>query len=94
MEKSKFKRIDMKKISKIFVATALACAAAVACTTYDDTEIQEAITDLQNRVTALEQTMADNVSAIQSMISLGSIQSFKIDAATGKAVITLIDGRQ
>lgn len=93
MEKSKFKRIDMKKISKIFVATALACAAAVACTTYDDTEIQEAITDLQNRVTALEQTMADNVSAIQSMISLGSIQSFKIDAATGKAVITLIDGK-
>ena len=82
----------MKALYRLFAATALACA-AVACTTYDDTEIQEAITDLQNRVTALEQAVADNVSAIQSMVTLGSIQTYTIDAATGKAVITLIDGK-
>lgn len=72
----------------------LACMCAVSCTKYDDTEIKEAITDLQNRVAALEKAVAENVSAIQSMVSLGSVQSFSIDAATGEATITLLDGKK
>ena len=66
----------------------------VSCTTYDDTEIQEAINDLQNRVASLEAAVADNVAAIQSMVSLGSVQSFTIDEATGKVQITLTDGKK
>ena len=67
---------------------------AVSCTTYDDTELQEAISDLQNRVSILETAVAENVSAIQSMVSLGSVQSFTIDETTGKVLITLTDGRK
>ena len=66
----------------------------VSCTQYDDTEIKEAINDLQNRVAALEKAVAENVSAIQSMVTLGSVQSYTFDAATGKATITLIDGKK
>ena len=66
----------------------------VSCTQYDDTEIKEAINDLKNRVAALEKAVAENVSAIQSMVTLGSVQSYTFDAATGKATITLIDGRK
>lgn len=84
----------MKYISRIFVAALLACMSAVSCTTYDDTELQEAINDLQNRVSVLETAVAENVSAIQSMVSLGSVQSFTIDETTGKVQITLTDGRK
>lgn len=72
----------------------LACMSVVSCTQYDDTEIKEAINDLQNRVAALEKAVAENVSAIQSMVTLGSVQSYTFDAATGKATITLIDGKK
>ena len=84
----------MKTISKIFAAVMLACMSVVSCTQYDDTEIKEAINDLQNRVAALEKAVAENVSAIQSMVTLGSVQSYTFDAATGKATITLIDGKK
>ena len=66
----------------------------VSCTSFDDTELQEAINDLKNRVAALEATVAENVAAIQSMVSLGSVQSVSIDQETGKAVITLTDGKK
>ena len=72
----------------------LACMSVVSCTQYDDTEIKDAINDLQNRVAALEKSVAENVSAIQSMVTLGSVQSYSFDAATGKATITLIDGKR
>lgn len=66
----------------------------VSCTSFDDTELQEAINDLQNRVAALETAVAENVAAIQSMVSLGSVQSVSIDQETGKVVITLTDGKK
>ena len=84
----------MKTISKVFAAVMLVCMSVVSCTKYDDTEIKDAIADLQNRVAVLEKAVAENVAAIQSMVSLGSVQTFTIDAATGKATITLIDGRK
>lgn len=61
---------------------------------FDDSKIWDAIEQLKNRVAALEKTVADNVSAIQSMVSLGSISSWEFDAETGKAVITLLDGKK
>jgi hypothetical protein len=61
---------------------------------YDDSDIKEAIKDLQDRVSELESKVADNVAALQSMISLGSIRSCEFDSQTGKAVITLEDGKK
>ena len=61
---------------------------------FDDSKIWDAIEQLKNRVTALETAVAENVSAIQSMVSLGSISSWEFDAETGKAVITLLDGKK
>ena len=84
----------MKYIYKIFAAAMLACMGAVSCTTFDDTEIQEAIKDLNDRVTALETAVSENVAAIQSMVSLGSVQSFSINEETGKVEITLTDGKK
>ena len=90
----------MKKIDSIFrfiasglVLAVLACPVFSSCDTYDDTELQEAIKDLQNRVSALEKKVQENISAIQSMISLGSIASCEYNAESGKAVITLVDGK-
>ena len=76
------------------MAAFLAFICAVSCTEFDDTEIQNAINDLKNRVAALETAVAENVSAIQSMVSLGSVQSFSIDEETGKVEITLTDGKK
>ena len=61
---------------------------------FDDSKIWDAIQDLKKRVEALERTVADNVSAIQSMVSLGSVTSWEIDAETGKGVITLVGGKK
>ena len=82
----------MNKIVKFCLASLAVLACMTACTKYDDTEIRESIKDLEDRVKALESQVADNVSAIQSMVTLGSVQSVTIDAQTGKAVIKLKDG--
>ena len=84
----------MKYIYRIFVTAMLACVCSVSCTEFDDTELQEAINDLKSRVDALEAAVADNVAAIQSMVSLGSVQSFSINEETGKVEITLTDGKK
>lgn len=60
---------------------------------FDDTEIWESIDELKSKVAALEAAVAENVSAIQSMVSVGSIASWEYDATTGKAVIKLTDGK-
>ncbi len=82
----------MKHIARIFLAVSLGCMGA--CATFDDTEIQEAIKDLNDRVTALETAVSENVAAIQSMVSLGSVQSFSFNEETGKVEITLTDGKK
>lgn len=84
----------MKYIYRIFAVAMLACMGTVSCATFDDTEIQEAIKDLNDRVTALETAVSENVAAIQSMVSLGSVQSFSINEETGKVEITLTDGKK
>lgn len=66
---------------------------AFACAKYDDTELRDAVDKLTAKVEALEAKVAENVSAIQSMVSLGKIQSCVFDSKTGKAVITLLDGK-
>ena len=89
------KRISTNGISVIMaiVMTMLSGFAFVSCETYDDTEIKESLKDLENRVKALEDQVAKNIEALQSMVSLGSITSCGYDAENGKVVITLKDGQ-
>lgn len=65
--------------------------AAVSCNDLD--EIRESISDLQERVEALEQKMEENITALQSMVTLGSVASCEFQADSGKVVITLLDGQ-
>lgn len=81
----------MKTINKI-TAILLAMASLCVSSCYDDTELVESIKDLNERVTALEQKMIENIAAVQSMISVGSIASWRYNAETGEGVITLVDG--
>lgn len=84
----------MKRILFLLAATAV-CALFASCgkeAAFDPSDIWEAIESLKNRVKALEDKVEDNISAIQSMVSLGSIVSWEIDPDTGKGVITLIGG--
>ena len=83
-------------IFKAAILAALTLSVLVSCEDYeyDDTEIWEAITELQHRLDSMEQAVAANVSAIQSMVSLGSIASWEYDAETGKGTITLLDGKK
>lgn len=60
---------------------------------FDDSAIWDELEGLKTRITALEEKVADNVSALQSMVSLGSIASYDYNAETGKGVITLVDGK-
>ena len=81
----------MKLIHK---ASCLMLAMFSLCMTscYDDSELRESIADLQERVLTLEKQMADNIAAVQSIISVGSIASWTYNAETGKGIITLVDG--
>lgn len=90
----KFNVCYMKR--SLIAMMALLCVASVSCDDgyrYDDTEIWESIEELKNRITALERKVEDNVAAIQSMVTLGSIKSWNYDVETGKGVITLLDGK-
>lgn len=83
----------MKKLIRYALLAFSICTAAVACAEFDDTEIWDSIKDLQERVSQLEKDVQKNVEALQSMISVGSVQSCTFDAETGKAIITLVDGK-
>lgn len=65
-----------------------------ACDKFDDTAIWDEIKALKERVTVLEEKVAENVSALQSMVSVGSIASWDFNSETGKGVITLVDGKK
>lgn len=82
---------------KRYMACIAVSMAAVAC--FDDTElwykfedVDRELAELSSRIDSLEQKMADNVAAIQSVISVGSIASWTYNAETGKGLITLLDG--
>ena len=64
-----------------------------ACDKFDDTAIWDEIKALKERVTALEDKVAENVSALQSMVSLGSVASWNVDVQAGEGTITLLDGK-
>lgn len=83
----------MKRFVKAAAIAATACLAAFSCSKYDDTQLKESIKDLEERVQTLEEQVADNVAALQSMISLGSVQACVFDQNTGKVTITLISGK-
>ena len=86
----------MKK-NLLILALAAVCAVLPSCTKetpFDDSEIWEAIDALKTRIAAVEKSVADNVAAIQSMVSVGSIASWEYDAETGKGTITLVDGKK
>ncbi|MBR5498558.1 MAG: hypothetical protein IKV75_00170 [Bacteroidales bacterium] len=87
------------KSHKFFRTLVCSFAAVLAVACYDDDRLWDEITDVRNelstlesRIDSLEQVVADNVTALQSMVSVGSIQSWTYNAETGKGVITLIDG--
>lgn len=85
-----------RTIKSIGTAIALAVLMSISfssCEGYDDSALQEAVKDLQNRVLKLEQTVAENVSALQSMVSLGSVAKCEYNAETGKTTITLLNGK-
>ena len=71
----------MKKLIKYTLLAFSICTATVACAEFDDTEIWDSIKDLQERVSQLEKDVQKNVEALQSMISVGSVQSCTFDAA-------------
>ena len=79
------------------IVAAMACSTLVSCQStiepYDDKDIWEALNKLESRLNAIEAKVNENLAAIQSMISVGSIASCEFDAETGKAVIKLVDGR-
>ena len=83
----------MKKNRIILLLAATLGVFASCSEPFDDTEIWESIEELRAKVTALETAVAENVSAIQSIVSVGSIASWEYDAQTGKAVIKLTDGK-
>ena len=83
----------MKKSLLILVLAAV-CAVLPSCNKFDDSEIWEAIEALKTRIAAVEKSVADNVTAIQSMVSVGSIASWEYNAETGKGTITLVDGKK
>ncbi len=82
----------MKRYFYVFSVVMLSLLASCA-EKFDDTAIWEEIKGLKTRIAALEEKVAENVSAIQSMVSLGSITSYDYNAETGKGVITLVDGK-
>ncbi len=88
--------MDMRALRNIicFAATALLAAAC-----YDDSKIWDELekvdgemSELAARIDSLEQQVAKNVAAIQSMVSVGSIASWNYDVQSGKGVITMVDG--
>lgn len=81
-----------KKISTLAMMLALAASSLTSC--YDDSELRESIAGLESRIQQLEKDMAANVSALQSMISVGSIASWSYNAETGRGTITLLDGQK
>lgn len=83
----------MKNFMKMAFAAILSSAVAFSCSKYDDTELRKELDELKAKVTALETQVAENVSAIQSMVSLGSVQSCEWNAQTGKAEIKLLNGK-
>lgn len=84
---------SVKVIAKAMIMMFCASIAAVSCDTYDDTEIWESIKELQEKVEALEQQVADNVAALQSIVTMEKIKSCSFDAETGRVTINLLDGR-
>ena len=79
------------------IACAVVAMGTVAC--YDDAPLWDELegvkgemSELEARIASLEKSVAANVSAIQSMVSVGSISSWTFNAETGKGVITLVDG--
>ena len=83
----------MKKYIRMAFVAMTVFFAAVSCEKYDDTELRKEINDLKSKVAALEARITECVNALQSMVSVGSIQSCEFDAKTGTAVITLLDGK-
>lgn len=87
-----FNTICRHLVTAVYIAAA-SCATFVSCDTYDDSEIKESIKNLETRIKALEDKVTENIAAIQSMVSVGSIVSCEYNAETGKAIIKLVDGR-
>ena len=61
--------------AKVSILALCCTAAAVSCDQYDDTEIWDSIKELQEKVAALEKQVAENVAALQSVVTWESIKS-------------------
>jgi hypothetical protein len=83
----------MKNFVRMAFVAMLVFVTAISCSKYDDTELRNEISALKSKIEALEARITECVNAIQSMVSLGSVQSCEWNAQTGKAVIKLLDGK-
>lgn len=80
------------------LACSFAAIFAVACV---DTDIfwdeiggiKDEMSKLEARLDSLSNVVNNNVNALQSMVSVGSISSWSYNAETGKGTITLVDGQ-
>lgn len=83
-------------IGKAVIAAALACPVlftSCAKFAYDDSELKESIKDLNDRLTALEQKMNEQIAALTSLVNSKTTVTEVSTDQSGNTVITLSDGR-
>ena len=85
-----------RMIGKAVIAAALACPViftSCAKFVYDDSELKESIKDLNDRLTALEQKMNEQIAALTSLINSKTTVTEVSTDQKGNTVITLSDGK-
>lgn len=79
-------------IGKAVIAAALACPVmftSCAKFAYDDSELKESIKDLNDRLTALEQKMNEQIAALTSLVNSKTTVTEVSTDQSGNTVITL-----
>lgn len=84
-------------IGKAVIVAAMACPivfSSCAKFIFDDSELKESIADLNERLTALEQKMNEQIATLTSLVnSKITVTEISTDEQSGKTVITLSDGK-
>ena len=83
-------------IGKAVIVAAMACPILfTSCDkfVYDDSQLKESIEDLNNRLTALEQKMNEQIAALTSLVNSKTTVTEVSTDQSGKTTITLSDGK-
>ena len=78
-------------MKKIFLVFAACCALAVSCEKYDDSEVKDAIAELNKKVTAL-QNLDKEISALKDMIN-GNVSITSYSEKNGSQILVLSNGK-